>query len=339
MPCPNILTWHSAAAVCAGLLVVLFPAAMMADEISENSAEKTTENVADVSALQAAVRKSIPLLEAGSKGSITQRKQCFTCHNQGLVVLALSTAQDRGFAIDQDNLNQQVQFTADFLKKNQAGYQAGKGQGGAAMTAGYALWTLELAGWPLDETTSAVSEYLLLYQADSDHWKSVSQRPPSEQGEFSATWLALQGLQNFGTVAQTERARNRRDDALDWLLDTPATDTEDRVFRLWGLRTAGAEADDINTAVQDLLQTQQDDGGWAQTAEMKSDAYATATALVVLHVAGDVPVNNEKWMQGIRYLLRTQLEDGSWHVVSRSKPFQTHFESGYPHGKDQFISI
>jgi hypothetical protein len=26
-------------------------------------------------------------------------------------------------------------------------------------------------------------------------------------------------------------------------------------------------------------------------------------------------------------------------VVSRSKPFQTYFESGYPHGKDQFISI
>ncbi len=24
--------------------------------------------------------------------------------------------------------------------------------------------------------------------------------------------------------------------------------------------------------------------------------------------------------------------------MSRSKPFQTYFESGYPHGKDQFLS-
>ena len=37
--------------------------------------------------------------------------------------------------------------------------------------------------------------------------------------------------------------------------------------------------------------------------------------------------------------MSNQLPDGSWHVVSRSKPFQPYFESGYPHGKDQFISI
>ncbi len=27
------------------------------------------------------------------------------------------------------------------------------------------------------------------------------------------------------------------------------------------------------------------------------------------------------------------------YVKTRAKPFQTHFESGFPHGKDQFISI
>ena len=37
--------------------------------------------------------------------------------------------------------------------------------------------------------------------------------------------------------------------------------------------------------------------------------------------------------------MSTQQSDGSWHVKSRSDPFQTYFESGYPHGKDQFISI
>ena len=44
------------------------------------------------------------------------------------------------------------------------------------------------------------------------------------------------------------------------------------------------------------------------------------------------------YRKGLNYLLATQKEDGSWHVKSRSKPFQTYFESGYPHGKDQFIS-
>ena len=32
-------------------------------------------------------------------------------------------------------------------------------------------------------------------------------------------------------------------------------------------------------------------------------------------------------------------DDGSWHVATRAKPFQTYFESAFPHGKDQFISI
>jgi uncharacterized protein (TIGR03067 family) len=36
--------------------------------------------------------------------------------------------------------------------------------------------------------------------------------------------------------------------------------------------------------------------------------------------------------------LKTQQEDGSWLVRSRSKPFQPYYESGFPHGKDQFIS-
>ena len=35
---------------------------------------------------------------------------------------------------------------------------------------------------------------------------------------------------------------------------------------------------------------------------------------------------------------RIQLEDGSWLVRSRSKPFQAYFESGFPHGHDQWVS-
>lgn len=41
----------------------------------------------------------------------------------------------------------------------------------------------------------------------------------------------------------------------------------------------------------------------------------------------------------LNYLLASQLDDGSWHVRTRSEPIQTYYESGYPHDKDQFISI
>ena len=72
---------------------------------------------------------------------------------------------------------------------------------------------------------------------------------------------------------------------------------------------------------------------------MSTDAYATATALVALHEAGDLATTEAHYQKGLRYLLDKQLPDGSWLVTSRSKPIQSHYESGYPHGTNQFISI
>jgi len=41
--------------------------------------------------------------------------------------------------------------------------------------------------------------------------------------------------------------------------------------------------------------------------------------------------------RGVAYLLRTQLADGTWHVRTRSSPFQPLKDSGFPHGRDQWI--
>src|SRR5947207_5835755 len=79
-------------------------------------------------AIKAAVTKSLPLLEAAARGSMEKRKQCFTCHNQGLPVMALTTARSRGIAIDAENLRRQIQLTADFLAKNRTNYVDGRGQ-------------------------------------------------------------------------------------------------------------------------------------------------------------------------------------------------------------------
>jgi hypothetical protein len=72
---------------------------------------------------------------------------------------------------------------------------------------------------------------------------------------------------------------------------------------------------------------------------MDSDAYATGSALVALHEAGKIPVSDPLYERGVAFLLKTQQHDGSWLVRTRSKPFQTYYESGFPHGKDQFISM
>lgn len=290
-------------------------------------------------AIKAAVVKSLPLLETAARGSMEKRKQCFTCHNQALPIMALTTARSRGIAIDPENLRRQVQFTADFLAKNRTNYLAGRGQGGQALTAGYALWTLELGGWKSDAATDAVTEFLLKFQKDFDHWKPQTVRPPSEESLFTVSYVALRGLKTFGTTRQRERISQRTTQVRQWMSKIAARETEDRVFRLRALHVADAPQDEIRGAVQELIKTQRTDGGWAQLANMDSDAYATGTALVALHQAGGVATVDVAYRNGLRFLLAKQLDDGSWHVPTRSEPIQTYYESGYPHGADQFISI
>ena len=109
-------------------------------------------------------------------------------------------------------------------------------------TAGWLLFTLELAGHKPDDMTAAVVEYLLKRDADRDHWRTSSNRPPSEASHFTANYLALRGLKTWGTAEQQGRGSPSASRAVrEWLAKTPAKDTEDRVFRLLALKEAGAE--------------------------------------------------------------------------------------------------
>ncbi len=287
--------------------------------------------------LRAAVAKALPHLEKGTAGHMANRT-CFACHNQGVPILAIVTARSRGFAIDDALLRKNMEFIDAFLGTNRTGYQQGRGQGGQVATAGHALWTLELGSWQRNETTAAVTDYLLQAHRESTFWRATSQRPPSEGSPFTTSFLALRALQFYGSAEQQDRIAQRTRVVRDWLLRTPAKDTEDRVFRLWALKLAGAHPVEVQRAAQDLLGAQRFGGGWTQLEATPPDAYATGSALVALHEAADLAPSDPVYRRGIRFLLKTQLPDGTWHVASRSRPFQTYFETGFPHGKDQFIS-
>jgi len=284
-----------------------------------------------------AVSRSLPLLAAAASGHAEQ-KTCFACHNQVFPMMAFAAAKGRDLDLPKTLLKEQAEHVATFIASNREKFRKGEGTGGQVDTAGYAMLALELAEHPADENTAAVVEYFLKTQPDRDHWRTVSHRPPSEASDFTPTYLAMRAIRKWGTKDQAERGAKRIDSARGWLLKATPKDTEDRVFRLLGLKEGGAEAAAIAAAADDLLRTQRSNGGWSQLPDMEPDAYATATALVALHRAGGLAVSAPAFSRGIAFLVRTQRTDGSWHIVSRSKPFQPYYESGFPHGKDQFIS-
>jgi hypothetical protein len=60
--------------------------------------------------------------------------------------------------------------------------------------------------------------------------------------------------------------------------------------------------------------------------------------MTALRASGTVAVGDDVYARGVRYLLASQQADGSWYVKTRALPVQAHFETGFPHGRDQFIA-
>jgi hypothetical protein len=295
-------------------------------------AEPTTDRI------KAAIDRGLPLIQK-SLEEYPKHRACFSCHHQAVPVIALALAKERGFAITEETLRDPAEHTQSDLLSEIESYRKGQGQGGGVTRAGYALWTLQASGWEGDEATAAVIQFLLKRDNERDYWKESSNRPPSEASTFTTTYVAIRALQAYGFDEQKPRIAQRIQKARRWLEETSPKDTEDRVFRLLGLKAASSEKERIQAAVKDLMQTQYADGGWSQRDGHEPDAYATGSVIFALRTAGGLPAEAPEIRNGLAFLLRTQRDDGSWYVPSRSKPFQPYFESGFPYRKDQFISM
>jgi ankyrin repeat protein len=285
-----------------------------------------------------AVGAAVPLLQQSSETFFAKSGQgCVSCHHQALPALTLKLLREHGFPINEAKARQQAETTKRRLAERRERLLQGAGVADQ-LDAAYWLITLAAAGAARDDTTDALVHYLTLKQTRDGRWRTALFRPPANDGDFTATALAVRGLQLFGPPGRRAEMAGRIARARAWLvLATPRT-TEDRVFQLFGLKWAAARKEDLDKAVAGLLAAQRPDGGWSQLPSMPSDAYATGQVLVALQQSGTVLVTDPAYQRGTQFLLRSQLADGSWFVQSRSLPVQPYFESGFPHGRSQFIS-
>jgi hypothetical protein len=216
----------------------------------------------------------------------------------------------------------------------------GVGIPGESGTMSSMLLALAAENYPPDAATDAFARYVASQQWADGRWRVFAHRPPLESSDIPVTAASLKSLQVYGTGAQRAKYEMAVKRAADWLIRAQPETTHERVFHLLGLGWAGLKADNevIKRAVGELLREQRSDGGWAQLPSLGSDAYATGQTLFALRQAGAVPVTDPSYKRGIEFLLKTQLEDGSWYVKSRVIPLQPYFESGFPHGHNQWIS-
>lgn len=288
--------------------------------------------------LQPRIERSLKLLSASADTYIRER-QCFSCHHQALPVMTLALAGSRNHQIDAAVMRRQSEFTIKYFAARRESLVKGSGVPGGPYSAGYALVSLAVDNWPADDTTAALVDYLIHRQQSDGHWAIQTHRPPLEDSDFTATALGVHALNLWATPEQLEETLSRTMRAVEWLSTAETKTHEDRVFQLLGLHWSKASSPQIKDFAAKLAATQRSDGGWSQLDTMESDAYATGQALATLAQVEGLNPQDEPYRHGVEFLVKCQQEDGSWQIVSRSKPFQTYFESGYPHGKNQFISI
>lgn len=279
---------------------------------------------------------SLALLRASAETYATQR-DCFSCHHQALPLWAHAAAgpphAEAGF------LRSQAEFTASWFAVRRASVRRGHGVPGGPYTAGYAILGLTAAGMADDPAADDLVAYLLATQEQDGRWSIRTHRPPLEDSDFTSTALAVRGLRLAAPLSAAADVDERIARASRWLAAQTAHSGEDRAYRLLGLAWCEADTAHLADAAAAILSNQRDDGGWAQIDDLPSDAYATGQALAALWLSGCVSPAHPAYQRGLAWLQRRRLADGSWHVVSRSRPFQEYFESGFPHGSDQFISV
>jgi Ankyrin repeats (3 copies)/Squalene-hopene cyclase C-terminal domain/Prenyltransferase and squalene oxidase repeat len=295
-----------------------------------------------------AIQHSLPLLQRAA-ANFTAKSGCVSCHNNNLGAMAVGLARRAGFRVDEWIAAQEVKANALYIEQrrdilHQGSFTAQSGVGAIADIfgpglLGYILVGLEAEHYKPDLNTDAVAMYIKTRQMPDGRWASGAgdTRPPLCADYIGQTALSMRALQLYAPKIDKAGYEKTIQLAAALLAKAEPKTNQDQIWRLLGLAWAARDKDAIKKAQRELLAAQRSDGGWSDLASMDSNAFATGMALVALQTAG-LPVSHPAYQRGVQFLLKNQLEDGSWYVKSRAAGLQPYFESGFPHGVDQWIS-
>ena len=284
------------------------------------------------------IQRAVKPIESAMVG-YRENRRCFSCHHHAHAIVALSEMSRRGVSVNRELLQMQFLRTVGQTMGVDQRYENHQNIGGGVDTTGYALLAMKTGGHPPDKLTKSMLAWILKKNPEQGFWTGTKNRAPTQTSDITRTWLCLTALNHFGSADLLEQIDERNKKSKEWLLDDEAHSTEDKVSRIRALSVLEDADKEIAKFANELLEEQNADGGWAQSNDMQSDAYATGSVLMTLHQQAGLATERDFYRRGVRFLLSSQLDDGTWHVKTRATPVQKYFESGFPHGRDQYISI
>jgi hypothetical protein len=278
-----------------------------------------------------AVERAINYTQTESASWLKSRK-CAACHHAPLVVWSLGEAERQGYAIDKEFVTRTLEET---LGSNEKLISAklfddpatppdprpmGKGvKIGAAFMAAAAR-TLPSLTDGQKQSLGEIASGIIEKQRQDGSWEFFLSRPPINESQTTdAVWLIMALPGETGPNA-TEAQRTAIAKANAWLASAELPSTlQDKAFRLLLAARGGKPREAMQSTIDELTAVQRADGGWAQKADMPSDAFATGQTLYVLSLAGDT-IDRPAMKRAVDFLVATQNPDGSWPMTSRSTP-------------------
>jgi hypothetical protein len=262
-----------------------------------------------------------------AKDAVAWKKEhnCVSCHHAGLVIWSMREAKLRGYAVDEPVLVEMTKWVAE----------SGDGKTGVPRPAGRpkalnakAVWlALALGASPDPDAASQKGLKLLRETVTGDQtedgcWSSWPETRPPIFGNSDESMTALATLALLPAAAMGDgSAKSASDKSTRWLTETRTDDDPQSIaMRLVLWQRLGRPAAECQLLVQRIKERQRTDGGWSQSKEMASDAWATGQALYALAHAGIKP-DEPVIARAHAFLLETQRDDGSWPMTSRpTKP-------------------
>lgn len=288
--------------------------------------------------IKQAIERAVPSLQKVGPAAF-KNTGCVSCHAQSFPAIALANAKEHGYTIDEKSIESQRRAVLAVLKPAvEVVLEGSDVVPQLPMSGGMLLMGLAAAKHPSDKMTAAVVQGIANRQNADGSWTGWSLRPPMSGGDLRETAYGARALDLYTPAGRREEMQQRLTMARNWLLKAKAESSEEETVRLMGLMWTHASNADIRKAAAKVIADQQPDGGWRQLSTRESDAFATGEALVALIQAGAVKPGDAFYQRGVKFLLQTQSEDGTWRVATRAYPLQPFVETGFPHGRDQWIS-
>ncbi len=276
-----------------------------------------------------AVERGLAFLQQDAIKWRTERK-CASCHHGTMTVWALTEARSRGYAVKAERVADMAQWTRQRLQDLDKPRDPRPGRNMVSTPAVYLAVMAQVV--PGQQAVSAtdlrrIAGHLLRHQEKDGSWAwslapAQNRPPPVFESDEVVTLLASLALEPHAPLDPKEQqaARAGRDKAAAWLARTPPGDgTQAHALRLLCAARAGRPPKEVEAQIDQLLRRQHPDGGWGQTKDLPSDAYATGQTLYLLSLAG-VACERAEIRRAVSYLVSRQRTDGSWPMTSRAQP-------------------